>query len=46
MRIVLIDPPQEAFLNYYRFYYPLGLVMIGSVLQAEGHDVTIIDALN
>jgi anaerobic magnesium-protoporphyrin IX monomethyl ester cyclase len=44
MKITLIDPPHEAFLGYYRFYFPLGLVSVGSALEARGHDVTIIDA--
>lgn len=44
MKILLIDPPHEAFLGYYRFYFPLGLVSIGSTLEAEGHEVCILDA--
>lgn len=44
MKIVLIDPPHESFIGYYRFYFPLGLVSVGSVLQADGHEVVIIDA--
>ncbi len=43
MRIALIDPPQQAFLGYYRFYFPLGLVSVGSMLEAQGHEVAIFD---
>jgi hypothetical protein len=43
MRIALIDPPQQAFLGYYRFYFPLGLVSVGSMLEAQDHEVAIFD---
>jgi hypothetical protein len=44
MKIVLIDPPHQAFIGYYRFYFPLGLVSVGSMLETQGHEVIIIDA--
>jgi radical SAM superfamily enzyme YgiQ (UPF0313 family) len=43
VRVALIDPPHEAFIGYRRFYYPLGLVSVGSALEAVGHDVAVFD---
>ena len=44
MRIALVDPPHSAFLGYYRLYFPLGLVSVGSMLHAAGHEVRIFDS--
>jgi len=43
MRVALIDPPHEAFIGYRRFYYPLGLVSVGSALEAARHHVVVFD---
>ncbi|MBP6866667.1 B12-binding domain-containing radical SAM protein [Candidatus Shapirobacteria bacterium] len=44
MRILLVDPPFQRFVGFYRFYFPLGLTYLAAVLQNEGHEVLIYDA--
>ncbi len=44
MKILLIDPPFQRFMGFYRFYYPLGLASMAAVLQRAGHSVVILDA--
>jgi len=43
MKVLLVDPPHDAFLGFYRFYFPMGLVSVGTVLHDDGHDVLIFD---
>lgn len=44
MRILLVDPPCERFMGFYRFYYPLGLGYLAGTLRQVGHEVLILDA--
>lgn len=44
MKILFIDPPLYRFMGFYRFYYPLGLATMASVLHQQGHHVEIFDA--
>ncbi|MDP2934311.1 MAG: radical SAM protein [bacterium] len=44
MKILLIDPPFQRFMGYYRFYFPLGLTYLAAVLRQAGHEVLIYDA--
>lgn len=44
MKILLIDPPFQRFMGYYRFYFPLGLTYLAAVLKQAGHEVLIYDA--
>jgi radical SAM superfamily enzyme YgiQ (UPF0313 family) len=44
MKILFIDPPFHRFMDFYRFYYPLGLAYMAAVLKKEGHEVLIYDA--
>ncbi|HUT37404.1 MAG TPA: radical SAM protein [Planctomycetota bacterium] len=44
MRILLIDPPFQRFMGFYRYYYPLGLASIAAVLRQAGHEVVVYDA--
>lgn len=44
MKILFIDPPFQRFMGFYRFYYPLGLATMSSVLHQKGHIVKIFDA--
>lgn len=44
MRVLLVDPPFQIFMGYYRFYYPLGLGYIAAVLLKNGHETRIFDA--
>ena len=44
MKILFIDPPFHRFMDFYRFYYPLGLAYMAAVLKEEGHEVIIYDA--
>lgn len=44
MKILLIDPPFQRFIGFYRFYFPLGLTYLAAVLKQAGHEVLIYDA--
>jgi radical SAM superfamily enzyme YgiQ (UPF0313 family) len=44
MRILLIDPPFQRFMGFYRYYYPLGLASMAAVLRRLGHEVRVYDA--
>lgn len=44
MKILFIDPPFYRFMGLYRFYYPIGLATMASVLHQQGHIVKIFDA--
>lgn len=44
MRILLVDPPFQRFIGFYRFYFPLGLTYLAAVLKQAGHEVLIYDA--
>lgn len=42
--MLLIDPPYQRFMNFYRYFYPVGLAYVAGTLKSKGHDVTIYDA--
>ncbi len=42
MKILLVSPPTES-LSYKEGYYPIGLAIIGRILENEGHEVLIKD---
>lgn len=44
MKVLLVDPPYQRIIGYYRFYFPLGLTYIAAVLEQAGHEVMIYDA--
>jgi radical SAM superfamily enzyme YgiQ (UPF0313 family) len=44
MKVLLIEPPFHRFMGFYRHYYPLGLAYIASVLESNGHIVSVYDA--
>lgn len=44
MRILLIEPPFHAFMQYDRWYYPTALTQLAAVAHAAGHEVAIYDA--
>ena len=44
MRILFVDPPCQRFMGFHRYYYPLGLASMASVLIEAGHDVKVYDA--
>jgi len=44
VRVLLIDPPFYRLIGYYNRYFPLGLVSVGTVLRAAGHEVVVCDA--
>jgi radical SAM superfamily enzyme YgiQ (UPF0313 family) len=44
MRILLIDPPFQRFMGFYRYYYPLGLASMAAVLRQAGHELLVYDA--
>src|SRR3989339_1066181 len=44
MRILLIDPPFQKFMNFSKYYIPLGLLSIAGELQKNGHEVCVYDA--
>lgn len=43
-KILLINPPFERLIGYSRFYCPLGLLSLGTILEREGHVVKVYDA--
>jgi len=44
MRVLLIDPPYTRFMNFYRYFYPVGLTYVAGALKSKGHKVKIYDA--
>lgn len=44
MRFLLVDPPFQRFIGFYRFYFPLGLTYLAAVLRQAGHEVLIYDS--
>ena len=44
VRILLVDPPFQRFMGFYRYYYPLGLASMAAVLRRTGHDLLVYDA--
>jgi anaerobic magnesium-protoporphyrin IX monomethyl ester cyclase len=44
MKALLIDPPYSRFMNYYRYFYPLGLTYVARALKNKGHQVKTYDA--
>lgn len=43
-KILLINPPFERLIGYSRYYCPLGLLSLGTVLKQDGHIVKVYDA--
>lgn len=44
MRVLLIDPPFQRFMNFSKYYVPLGLLYIAGELERKGHEVLVYDA--
>ena len=44
MRVLLVDPPFHAFMQYDRWYYSTALAQLAAVLHDVGHEVAIYDA--
>ena len=44
VNVLLVDPPFQRFMGFYRYYYPLGLAYIAAVLNRSGHTTRIYDA--
>ncbi len=44
MKILLIEPPFERLIGFYRDYFPIGLTYLAAVLEKEGHQVKVYDA--
>jgi anaerobic magnesium-protoporphyrin IX monomethyl ester cyclase len=44
MKILLIDPPYQRFMNFYRYFYPIGLAYLAAALKTHNHQVSIYDA--
>jgi len=44
MKVLLIDPPYSRFMNYYRYFYPVGLTYVAAALNRDGHKVKTYDA--
>lgn len=44
MRILLIEPPFERLMGFYRDYFPIGLTYVGASLREAGHQVLVYDA--
>jgi anaerobic magnesium-protoporphyrin IX monomethyl ester cyclase len=44
LKVLLVDPPFQIFMDFHRFYYPLGLAYIAAVLNLHGHNTRIYDA--
>ena len=44
MRVLFIDPPFQRFMDFHRYYYPMGLTSMAAVLIEEGHEVQVYDA--
>jgi radical SAM superfamily enzyme YgiQ (UPF0313 family) len=44
MRILFIDPPFQRFMEFHRYYYPMGLASMAAVLIRDGHETHVYDA--
>ena len=44
MKILLVDPPFQKFMNFSKYYIPLGLLYIAGQLKQCGHEVMVYDA--
>jgi hypothetical protein len=44
MKVLLIDPPYSRFMNYYRYFYPVGLTYVAAALKSKGHRVVTYDS--
>ena len=44
MKILLIDPPFQRFMKFYRYYYPIGLAYMAASLDSKRHVVEIYDS--
>jgi radical SAM superfamily enzyme YgiQ (UPF0313 family) len=44
MRVLFIDPPFYRFMNFQRYYYPMGLTSMAAVLIEKGHKAEVYDA--
>jgi radical SAM superfamily enzyme YgiQ (UPF0313 family) len=43
MKILLVDPPFHAFMQYDQWFYPCSLAQLAAVAHTSGHDVAIYD---
>lgn len=44
MKILLVEPPFERLMGFYRDYFPISLAYLAAALEAAGHEVLIYDA--
>ena len=44
MKILLVEPPFQKFMDFKKYYIPLGLLYIAGELERNGHDVWVYDA--
>lgn len=44
MKILLVDPPFQKFMNFSKYYIPLGLLYIAGEMRKKGHEVLVYDA--
>jgi len=44
MKILLIEPPFQKFMDFKKYYIPLGLLYLAGELRKRGHDVSVYDA--
>lgn len=44
MKVLLVDPPCQRFMNFYRYYFPLGLTYLAAVLESDSNEVLVYDA--
>jgi len=44
MKILLVDPPFQKFMDFKKYYIPLGLLYIAAELEKRGHEVWVYDA--
>ena len=43
MRIMFIEPPFYTLMQFQGFGFPVGLAMMGTILEQQGHEVQVID---
>jgi anaerobic magnesium-protoporphyrin IX monomethyl ester cyclase len=44
MKILLVDPPFQKFMDFSKYYIPLGLLYLAAELGKRGHEVWVYDA--
>jgi anaerobic magnesium-protoporphyrin IX monomethyl ester cyclase len=44
VKILLIDPPFQKFMDFKKYYIPLGLLYLAGELEKRGHEVSVYDA--